>query len=211
MTRNRLVLLAAALVLIIGVSVFVSARVYSALHVGSSVPAGGIGTAVQQLLARPIQFPHVAAGQPCPTAGPSTNGLSGDGPVFIGAGDTLDTNTNWGHYGSSMLLTPPGLVGPVVIRATDLSSGRPLVQVGPFAAGPVSGTDTVNGVAVKRHGYVVLDTDHPPTTTYNFLSIPYNQWPNEVGWAHTSTGFCVGIQIDGPAFSELIRGQVDPS
>jgi hypothetical protein len=131
--------------------------------------------------------------------------------VFIGDGDTSDMNTTWGHYGSSTLLTPPSIVGPVLIRATDLSSGRPLVQVGPFAAGPVSGTDSVNGVPVKQHGYVVLDTDHPPTTTYDFLSIPYIQWPTEYGWAYTTTGFCVGIQIDGPSFTELINDQVDAS
>ena len=153
----------------------------------------------------------MAETQSCPAAGPSTNGLSGGGPVFIGAGSTADTNTNWGHYGSSMLLTPPKMGGLVLIRATDLTSFRPLVQVGPFAAGPVSGTDNVDGVMVKQHGYIVLDTDHPPTSTYDFLNTPYIQWPNEFGWAHTSTGFCVGIQIDGPSFSELIRDQVDPS
>lgn len=103
------------------------------------------------------------------------------------------------------------MVGPVLIRATDLSSGLPLFQVGPFAAGPVYGTDTVNGTAVQRHGYVVLNTEHASTTTYDFLNAPYVHWANEYGWAHTSTGFCVGIQIDGPSFTELIRDQMDPS
>lgn len=211
MTRNRLVLLAAALVLIIGASVFVSSRVYSYLHVGS-VPAGSNGTTtVAQLLARPIQFSHIAAGQTCPAAGPSTQGLNGAGPVYIAGGTTPDTDTNWGHYGSSAFLTPPGLAGPVLIRVTDLSSGQPLVQVGPYAAGPVTGTDTVNGVAVERHGYIVLDTAHPPATTRNFLNNPYVAWPNEYGWAHTTTGFCTGIQIDGPSFTELINDQVNPS
>ena len=213
MTRNRLVLLAAALVLIIGLTVFVSARVYGTLHV-SSVPAGTASTTtVDQLLARPIQFGHVAAGQTCPTAGPNPYaGLQGTGPVYLADGSTPDTNTDWGHYGSSIVLTPPGMVGPVLIRGTDLSSGRPLVQVGPYAAGPVSGADTVNGAAVERHGYiVVLNTGHPPTTTYTFLNKPYLQWPNEYGWAHTTTGFCVGIQIDGPSFTELISDQVNPS
>ena len=212
MTRNRLVLLAAALVLIIGVSVFVSARVYSGLHPVSTMPAGSSGrVTVAQLLARPIHFAHIAAGQTCPAAGPSTNGLNGGGPVFIGAGSTAETSTNWGYYGSSMILTPPNMEGPVLIRTTDLSSGQPLVEVGPFGAGPVSGTDNVNGVAVKQHGYIVLDTDHQPTTTYDFLNVRYVKWPTEFGWAHTATGFCVGVQIDGPSFTELINDQVDPS
>ena len=211
MTRNRLALLAAALVLIVGISIFVSARAYSALHVGQSVPAGGTAkSAVDQLLARPIQFSHIAAGQTCPASGPKTDVLTGLGPVFIGLGLTRDTDTKWGHYGSSTLLTPPSMAGPVLIRATDLSTGRPLAQIGPYAAGPVYGTDTVNGTAVERHGYVVLDTNHPTTTTYDFQSTPYVQWPNEYGWAHTTTGFCVGIQIDGPSFTELIRDEVNP-
>jgi hypothetical protein len=212
MTRNRLVLLAAALVLIIGVSVFVSARANSALHPGSPVPAGTSGkTAVQQLLARPIQFKPIAAGQTCPARGPNTDGLQGGGPVYISAGSTPDTDTSWGHYGSSTLLTPPGMSGPVILRAIDLSSGRPLIEVGPFGAGPVYGTDNVNGVAVTQHAYNLLDTDHPSTTTYDVSGTPYAQWPAEYGWAHTSTGFCVGIQIDGPSFTELIRDQVTPS
>jgi hypothetical protein len=212
MTRNRLVLLAAALVLIIGVSVFVSARAYSALHVGSAVPAGsGAKTTVQQLLARPIQFGHIAAGQTCPATGPTTKELVGGGPVYIAPGSTTETDTSWGHYGSSVLLTPPGMVGPVILRSIDLSSGRPLVEVGPFGAGPAYGTDNVNGVAVTQRTYVLLDTDHPPATTYDVSSTPYTQWPAEYGWAHTSTGFCVGIQIDGPSFTELIHNQVDRS
>jgi hypothetical protein len=210
-TRNRLVLLAAALVLIIGASVFVSARVYSGLHSGQTVPAvNSAKPAVEQLLARPIQFEHIAAGQTCPATGPYTNGLSGGGPVYIDAGPTRDTNTIWGHYGSSEILTPPGMVGPVVIRATDLSSGRPLVQVGPYGAGPVSGTDDVNGETVQQHAYVVLDTDHPPATTYYVSNTRYNLWPNEYGWAHTDTGFCVGVQIDGLSFTELIHNEVTP-
>jgi hypothetical protein len=212
MTRNRTVLLAAALVLIIGVTIFVSARAFSGLHPGTTVPAGGTGkTAVEQLLARPIQFNHIAAGQTCPAGGPHTDVLEGAGPVYIGLGSTRDTDTSWGHYGSSTILTPPGMVGPVLIRATDLSSGQPLVHVGPYAAGPAVGTDNVNGGAVTRHNYTVLDTDHPPTTTYDVFNTPYVQWPEEYGWAHTSTGFCVGVQIDGPSFTELIRDHVTPS
>lgn len=209
MTRNRLVLLAAALILIIGVSVFVSARVFSGLRPVTTVPAGS--DPVAQLLARPIQFGHIAAGQTCPAAGPNTKELAGGGPVYIGPGSTAETDTTWGHYGSSVLLTPPGMSGPVILRAIDLSSGRPLVEVGPFGAGPVYGIDTLNGVTVMQHRYALLDTDHPPTTTYDVSSTPYTQWPAEYGWAHTSTGFCTGIQIDGPSFTELIRNQVDPS
>lgn len=212
MTRNRLLLLAAALVLIIGLSVFAGARAFSTFHVGSSVPAGSSSkTTVEQLLARPIQFAPIAAGQTCPPSNPDVNGLQGDGPVYIGLGSTPDTDTSWGHYGSGTLLTPAGMPGPILVRATDLSSGGSLAQVGPYAAGPVYGADTVNGVAVQRHGYVVLDTAHPPTTTYSVHNTRYVGWSNEYGWAHTSTGFCVGIQIDGPSFTELIREQVDPS
>lgn len=211
MTRNRLVLLAAALVLIIGVSVFVGTRVNSSLHPVTTVPGGSSGkTTVAELLARPIQFQPIAAGQICPPDGPSTNGFGGAGPVYEGGDGGWSAVTVWGIYGSSFLLTPPGLVGPVVLRAIDLDNGQPLVHTGPYAAGTVVGTDTVDGVKVNLYSALAFDTDHPPKTTYAFGGSTYVQWPTRFGWPHTQTGYCTGIQIDGPSFTELLRSGVDP-
>jgi hypothetical protein len=98
----------------------------------------------------------------------------------------------------------------VVVRAVNLRNGQPLVFVGPYGTGPIYGTDTLQGKSVNQFAAMAFDTDHPPKATYNFGS-PYVQWPVEDGWPHTSTGFCVGIEIDGPTFSELIHDQVDVS
>jgi hypothetical protein len=210
MTRNRLVLLAAALVLLLGVGVFVSARALSELNkVGSPNPAGPVDkVAVAKLLALPLQFKPLAAGQPCPQQGPVTRGLLGSGPVF-GQGAPVDYSTTWGAYTfSEFVITPPGLVGPVVLRAENLRTGSPGVFVGPYAAGPVEGTDKINGKSVNQYTAAALDTDHPPKTSFDFGS-PYVQWTIEQGWPHSS-GFCAGLQINGPAFTEVIYADVGP-
>jgi hypothetical protein len=127
--------------------------------------------------------------------------LGGGSPQF---------DTNWGHYNSDWIITPPGLTGPLVVRAENLRNGQPLVFVGPYGTGPIYGTDTLQGKSVNQFAAMAFDTDHPPKATYTF-GTPYVQWLVEDGWPHTSTGFCVGIEIDGPTFSELIHNQVDVS
>ncbi len=211
MTRNRLVLLAAAMVMIIIAGLLVGARLYHDYQNTSQVPAGHPGQAtVAQLLARPLQFKQLAASEPCPQDGPFTRSLSGAGPVYLG-GRSDYTDTNWGHYNTSdFIITPPGLVGPVVVRAVNLRNSQPLVFLGPYGTGPLYGTDTVGGKSVNQFAAMAFDTDHSPTTTYDFPT-PYVQWLVEDGWPHTQTGFCVGIQIDGPNFSEVIHDQVAPS
>jgi hypothetical protein len=211
MTRNRLVLLAAAMVMILIAGLLVGARLYHDYQNSAQVPAGHAGQAtVAQLLARPLQFKQLGAGERCPQNGPFIGSLSGAGPLYLGGGSDY-TDTNWGHYNTSdFIITPPGLVGPVVVRAVNLRNSQPLVFLGPYGTGPLYGTDTVGGKSVNQFAAMAFDTDHPPTTMYDFPT-PYLQWPVEDGWPHTQTGFCVGIQIDGPNFTEVIHDQVDPS
>jgi hypothetical protein len=94
--------------------------------------------------------------------------------------------------------------------AHNLVSGRPLVFLPPTGAGLILGTDTVQGKSVNQFAYMALDTDHSPKATYNFPT-PFAKWAVVGGWPHTTTGFCVGIQIDGPTFTELINDSVTPS
>lgn len=203
MTRNRMVLLAAALVLILGVGVFVSARALNGTnHTHSSIPASD-GTAVAGLLARPLQFHK---GTPCQPDGPFTDFLLGAGPVFDVPSSGV--HTPWGYYSREFLLTPPDLLGPVVVRPLNLKSGKPLLFVSPYGAGPVYGTDTVDGKSVNQYAALSLDTDHPPDTRYEFRGTSYVQWPFQVGWPSTESGFCVGIQVDGPAFTEVYYDHV---
>ncbi len=209
MTRNRLVLLAAALVLVIGVSVAISARMLDASRVGQTINAGPPKTTVAELLARPLRFslkPNLAA---CASDGPITNGLFGAGPIY-GAGGSVNVTTNWGAYDTGMVITPPGMAGPIVLRGEDLITGQPMVTFGNYTAGPVYRTDVINRKTTNLYTASALDTAHPPARPYSFLNRTYYQWLVVQGWPHNN-GFCAGLQIDGPDFSEQIYATVAPA
>jgi hypothetical protein len=76
--------------------------------------------------------------------------------------------------------------------------------VGPYAAGPVVGTDMVDGILVEQHAELVIDTTNSSpdlgswstTRRHSFdwvftAGVPKN-WSGSTGW-----------QIDGPGFSEV--------
>jgi hypothetical protein len=211
MTRNRLVLLAAALVLVLGVTVFVSARLFNANRVGQTINAGPDKTKVAQLLARPLKFQYPQPGlEACPADGPFTDGFLGGGPVFGSTGSRGLTITNWGSYGYPLLLTSEAEKGPIVMRALNLRTGVMAAFLDPHAGGPVTGTDIVNGKTVNQYGAVVLDTDHSPAATIEFRGSKWVAWEITHGWPKFSTGFCSGMQIDGPDFTEIIYGTMTP-
>ena len=193
MTRNRLVLLAAALVLVLGASILISTRVFTFNRVGQSIPAGPDPTAVAQLLARPLHLQHVATETNCPD-GPyaaADKTYYGTGPVY-GFGGT-SVSTAWGTYWSVGLLVDKGTKGPIVFRGEDIVLGWPLVFLGPYQNGPLYGHDTLNGKTVNQYTALALDTTHPPR---NWV------WQFQQGFKHYWSG-CVGFQVDGPDFSEV--------
>jgi hypothetical protein len=209
MTPNRVALLAAALIALLLAGVLVGTRVYRDYQNNLQVPSArpGIDQAeVARLLARPFTFKLLSANQPCPKDGPMTNSMFGAGPVY-GQGGNIDISTSWGAYATEFVITPPGLVGPVVLRALDLRNGQPQIFLGSEGAGPVYGTDTVNGKSVNQYAALAFDTNHSPKATYNFGS-PYVQWSFEAGWPHSQTGFCAGLQVDAPAFTEVFYASV---
>lgn len=195
MTRNRLVLLAAAMVLLLGVSVLISTRLLSGLTPTSSVPAGD---EVSTLLARPMRMPHLSAGATCPD-GPYTDSNYGSGPVYGIGGDSQ--TTNWGIYWNVGLDVPVNLDGPIIIRGQDLLTGRPMVIVGQYGIGPVHGHDVIGGNSVTQYTAALIDTTKPPQVHDAFNGHDYIQWRWLQGFPFHWSG-CVGFQADGANFTE---------
>jgi hypothetical protein len=154
-----------------------------------------------ELRARPILLPVVAPDAECPSTPTTTIDYAtyyGAGPVYALGGSP--TTTDWGTYFAVTYMTDSKYKGLVLIRIRDLMSDRHGVFVGPHAAGDVVGVDTLNGKSVQQHAELILDASHPQARSGN------NKWGLwavqqgiSLGWSH-----CVGIQIDGVGFTEVI-------
>ncbi len=163
------------------------------------VPAAPTHATLAQLEARPLQLPHVAAGAACPDGPQSSAGVYGSGPFY---GDTSLTQgsvtTSQRLYWNLTAETARNVTGLMLVRALDVKTGQAYVFGGPYAAGPVVGTDTVNGHTIDLHSEMVLDTSRAPTTTvYNHKTA----WPFLLGVPLGNSG-CYGWQIDGDRFTE---------
>ena len=205
MTRNRLVLLAAALVLVLGISLVISARLFAGPSVGD-IQAGPDKGEVTQLLARPLHLQHVqhmTTYVDCPD-GPYHHNMYGAGPVY--GNGTGPTATAWGLYWDAVLVVDKGTKGPIVFRGEDIVQGKPLVFVSSYGTGPTYGTDAINGTAVKQYTALAFDPAQghpygaPPTGTY----VKFKQ-----GFQSSWSG-CVGFQADGPDFSETFYSAGTP-
>jgi hypothetical protein len=194
-------MVAAVLVVLMLVTVLVGGRVWRdwSTFTTRPVPSPAIDQAVlAQLEARPLNLPSVPAGVECP-AGPYGSYMGfGDGPVSVVFG--LPAHTSWGDYSYAGAVTGWNLTGLILGRARDLNSGKPLVFVGQYAAGPVVGTDTIDGKKIEQHLEVVLDANHPPQTTQD--AGKHRLWGIPVGFTKTQLSTCSGFQFDGPGFSE---------
>lgn len=194
MTRNRLVLLAAALVLVLGISVVVSARLLSARPVGQTINAGPHKTTVAELLARPLhiqRLSNVKTYADCPD-GPYTANEYGVGPVYGTGGGSQDTT--WGTYWSVAVRADLGTKEPIVFRGEDVVLGWPLVFISPYGTGPTYGTDSVGAKTVKQYTAIAFDSSTPTQGVKRW-------WMYQQGFKHGWSG-CVGFQADGPDFSE---------
>jgi hypothetical protein len=214
-SRSQLVLIAAALVALLIVSLFVGARLYRDLS--SQVPASQTHyqKQVAALMARPLNLSPVWAndaekgpsGGNC-LDGPQNHGWYGGGPVFAKISPAV-TTTTWGSYAIATVIVPPGLPGPVVFRGMDVVEATPLVVVGPrndygsvITAGPIYGTDQVGDAVVKQYRVLVMDTDHPPPDRYQLGGIDYLEWRVEIGFPKGGPS-CAGFQVDGTGLSEI--------
>ena len=157
-----------------------------------------------QLEARPLKLPALLKGGVCPPDGAdSTTGLYGADPVYVAPGP--HSTTSFGDYYDVSAITKPGLHGPVLLRAHDLKvADHPLVFIGPYAVGPVYGTDASYG---NLYTELALDIAHPPASTYLIKDTQYFQWYWRQGIAKGWSG-CVGFQLDGPTFSEDLVANV---
>lgn len=201
MTRQRIALLAAALVMLVLVSVLVGTRLYGHLAANYQAPAHGSSyqADVDQLLARPLTLLHLASSANCPD-GPYTYGLLGAGPLF-GVGGT-STDSSWGTYWSIGLAVPLAIQGPLVIRGQDLVKGWPLVFLSTQDhAGPVYSSDVFEGKAVTQYTALALDPSHSPSTRINVNGTRLVLWNWFHGFPHGWSG-CAGFQIDAPGFTE---------
>jgi hypothetical protein len=208
--RGGLALVAALLVVLIVATVLIGGRVWHDWTIFNTRPAPAGQTdkaALAALEARQVQLPVVAADAACP-AGPSNtiddgSGPSsrlGNGPVY---GDAMNgVETAWGWYFGVTYWTNPELRGLVLIRGRDLRNGTPVVFLGEYGAGQVTGTDTLDGKTVVQHSELVFNaSNHPATSGTSKWGI----YRLRQGIARDWT-MCTGFQIDGDGFSEVLVG-----
>jgi hypothetical protein len=163
----------------------------------NSAPAGGGGaTQLAQLESRSLVLPTPAAYFDCKSGPYNPAGSLGKGPVYGDGGGT--SSTSWGIYYHNLAYAVTDIKGPILVRAKDIFTNEPVVFVGQYAAGPVVGHDTVDGVAVDQHTELVFDTSQAAKgpTTHKF------SWPFIAGVPKTWSG-STGWQIDGAGFSEV--------
>ncbi|HKW07108.1 MAG TPA: hypothetical protein VJS19_06005 [Candidatus Dormibacteraeota bacterium] len=207
--RRRLVaplgLIAVALLLAVLAGIFIAGR----LSFKSDSPQPAVGQAeLQDLESRPLHYPTVAAGAPCPKSPEVLRSLGmafGDGPVFMANAEWLQS-TDWGGWYSLTFAYEWRQDGLVLIRAHDLQSNAeigfatyPLAPTGVVAVGARVQTVTAVGHTVQLRSETAF-RDPPHTTPMDKKGdLP----PLLVlqGLQKGSSG-CIGFQIDGPDFTE---------
>jgi hypothetical protein len=163
----------------------------------NSAPAGGGGqTQLAQLESRQLVLPTPASQFDCKSGPYNPAGSFGKGPVYGDGGGT--SSTSWGIYYHNLAYAETDITGPILVRGNDIFTHEPVVFVGQYAAGPVAGQDTVDGVAVQQHTELVFDTSQAakgPSThkfSWPFIAGVPKTWSQSTGW-----------QIDGVGFSEV--------
>jgi hypothetical protein len=167
----------------------------------NSAPAGGGDqTQLAQLESRPLVLPTPASQVDCRSGPYNAAGSYGKGPVYGDGGGT--SSTTWGVYFHNLAYSETDITGPILVRANDLFTHEPVVFVGQYAAGPVVGRDTVDGVPVEQHMELVFDTGQASASPKAQKSKHRFAWPFIAGVPHTWSG-STGWQIDGVGFSEV--------
>ena len=201
--RAPLSLVAALVAIALVAAVLVGGRIIQDWNAFHGTPAGRSQlTPVQQLEARSLTLPYVHSLKDCTTGpvDPQTGSL-GSGPLFMD-GYSAAGWTAWGVYDRFVLHTDTQIAGPILVRAHDVVTKAPLVFVGRYANGPVSGVDTLEGSPVSHQPELVLSTDDaaPATDIYMQQRQKY-EWEFTVGFPKFST-LTAAFQIDGAGFTE---------
>jgi hypothetical protein len=220
--RPPLALVAALLVVAIVVGALVGGRLVRDWNnfVHPSVPGGQSSVFQKQLHvleSRALNVKTIAVDAPCQT-GPynGSTGWWGGGPVYLSSPRTTQgvgglTVTASGLYVEFDVMTDAIATGPVLVRAMGMRTGRAVVFVGNYVAGPQVGVDLVNGVSSPQHAELALDPSSPPKVR----NAGYVVWPVQAGIYLTADArkligapagagqpFCIGWQVDGAGFSE---------
>lgn len=185
---------------------------------GGSTPAaatspGTLLTAAERsdlasLEARPVKLPALGPNGTCPETAMTTvkpykdqlvsTQLYGNGPVFGAGGPPSYTKANVFYKVS--YLADPTVTGVVLVRIATLDGAHRGVFVGPYGAGPVTGTDTIDGKRVDLHGEAALPVSvapRDPTLAAGWASWPVLQGV-DISWK------CVVIQIDIQSATEAV-------
>ena len=101
--------------------------------------------------------------------------------------------------------TDPTVRGVVLIRGRLLDGHAKVVFVDDYAAGPVVGTDVVNGVQSDVHAEAALPTAHLPAVAG--AAKGWGIWQVTQGIANDSLNKCIGYQIDTATTSQVVIGQ----
>lgn len=214
--RGAAGLFAAALVVALIGGLIVGGRLLRDLN----TPTQPINQAeLKRLEARPLQLPVVLPGATCPTS-PLTD-VSAHGPeaLVFGLGPVYSTplassyaSTNWGTWISlGLQVDTTTATGLILIRGRDVQTQAKVVFAPtPFSGkvqygdgiptGRVTGNDVIQGVTAQLYPELVLDTSKP------YVGTKKGDWPifkGLMGYPKSATG-CIGFQVDGPSFTELI-------
>jgi hypothetical protein len=202
--RAPLSLVAVFLLIALVAAVFIGGRLiqdWNALH---NSPAGqSTQSELAQLEARHLNLPVLKSRSECTTGPFNSDGTVGSGPLFAYAYGGLGGKTSWGAYIDNDFYADRQISGPILVRVRDVLNNVTGVFVGNFAAGPVVGTDVLNGTRVEQHSELVLFentaarvTDNPPSRPHAF------KWGFTAGVPNESSG-STGWQIDGLGFTEV--------
>jgi hypothetical protein len=198
--RVPLSLVALFVLIAVAVGILIGGRLMQDWNVfRNSAPAGGSEQSeVAQLEAVPLHLPVFASHADCQSGpfNPADGRSYGSGPVY-GDGGSTSTST-WGVYYHNDAYADTNVAGPILVRARDLFTGQPVVFVGQYAAGPVVGSDTVDGKTYDQHAELLFSTSAADKQAlshkfvWKFIAGVPTSWSGSTGW-----------QIDGIGFSEV--------
>jgi len=206
--RGMGALAAAALVVVLIAGLVIGGRVWRDAANGNLGQASSINQSdLHKLESKALVLPVLLPGGVCPFS-PDTRQLGmqgtvlGDGPVYMYDAWALGTTVqqgDWGAFAFYYVAKDPGIV---LVRAGDLATRQafPFAQysdgtTGAVAAGPVLGTDRLNGETIRMHPEAVLQD---PSRLK-----PLNQ-QLIVMFAIPRATLCWAFQFDGPGFTETI-------
>lgn len=174
-----------------------------------TAPSTGVDrAALASLEARPFQFHRLAPGAACvPQTGftpieyyGAIQDVRGTGPVYF-SGALWTQDTAWGSYEESAWFADRSVRGPILVRATDLTTGDEIVFVGDYAAGGAVGTDVLEEKSVQQRSELVFNASQPSGTSADNGRLWV--WYSVDGTKDTQPK-CEAWQIDGLDFTQTM-------